>query len=71
MKKTEKRTAASKIPPPTFRVIEETELMSFLLASMPHKNRDNIKSYLKYRQVLVDDQPISQFNYLLLPGQIL
>jgi 23S rRNA pseudouridine1911/1915/1917 synthase len=56
-------------PDPSFKVTEETELMSFLLSVMPHKNRDNIKTYLRYRQVLVDDQQVSQFNYRLMPGQ--
>jgi len=67
--KPKKRTVA-KTPPPSFKVTEEGELMSFLLTNMPYKNRDNIKSFLKFKQVLVDDQPVSQFNYRLMPGQV-
>ena len=43
--------------------------MTFLLSQMPHKNRDNIKTILKNRQVLVNDEQVSQFNYELQPGQ--
>jgi len=70
MKKSEKKRTVAKTPPPSFKVKEEVELMNFLLSSMPHKNRDNIKSYLKFKQVLVNDQPVSQFNYHLMPGQV-
>mgnify|MGYP001053230087 CR=1 FL=1 len=64
-----KKSRASTAPDPQFKVKEETELMSFLLAQMPHKNRDNIKTFLKYKQVLVNGQPVSQFNYRLMSGQ--
>ena len=69
MKKDIKKRGVPKTPDPSFKVTEEAELMNFLLAEMPHKNRDNIKSYLRFRQVLVNDQPVSQFNYHLVPGQ--
>ena len=52
-----------------FNVFESTPLMDFLIENMPHKNRNNIKSLLRNKQVLVDDQPVSQFNHLLVPGQ--
>jgi 23S rRNA pseudouridine1911/1915/1917 synthase len=69
MKKDNKKPRVPKTPDPSFKVTEESELMSFLLSVMPHKNRDNIKTYLRYRQVMVDDQQISQFNYHVMPGQ--
>lgn len=53
----------------TFTVKEENELMKFLIESMPKKNRNNIKSLLKNKQVLVDGAAISQFNHPLIPGQ--
>jgi 23S rRNA pseudouridine1911/1915/1917 synthase len=43
--------------------------MNFLLARMPNKNRDNIKSYLRFKQVLVDGKIVTQFNYPLKDGQ--
>ena len=52
------------------KVIEETELLTFLLAKFPHKNRHNIKSVLRDKQVLVDKKTVTQFNHLLQPGQI-
>lgn len=57
------------ISEPSFKVTEPAELMQFLLASMPHKNRDNIKTLLRDGQVLVDGDPVNQYNYALLPGQ--
>jgi 23S rRNA pseudouridine1911/1915/1917 synthase len=69
MKKDNKKPRAPKTPDPFFKVTEESELMDFLLSVMPHKNRDNIKTFLRYRQVMVDDLQISQFNYHLTPGQ--
>lgn len=53
----------------TFTVKEENELMKFLIENMPKKNRNNIKSLLKNKQVLVDGAAISQFNHPLIPGQ--
>ncbi|MBN2635875.1 MAG: RluA family pseudouridine synthase [Prolixibacteraceae bacterium] len=54
---------------PVFIVTESAPLMDFLIAKLPHKNRNNIKSLLRNKQVLVNDRPVSQFNYLLAPGQ--
>lgn len=53
----------------SFIVREPDELMKFLIIQLPHKNRNNIKTLLKKREVLVDGKAITQFNYLLKPGQ--
>jgi 23S rRNA pseudouridine1911/1915/1917 synthase len=53
----------------SFEVKEPEELMKFLIASLPHKNRNNIKTLLKKKQVRVDGKSITQFNHLLKPGQ--
>ncbi len=50
-------------------VTENTLLMEFLMKQMPHKSRNNIKSLLGHKQVLVDGKPVSQFNYQLVEGQ--
>ena len=50
-------------------VKESVELMKFLLARLPHKNRDNIKTFLRFKQVLVDGKIVTQFNHVLKPGQ--
>ncbi len=53
----------------TFTVKENDELMKFLIAHLPGKNRNNIKSLLANKQVIVDGQSVRQFNHPLVPGQ--
>ena len=48
-------------------VREKSILMQFLLQQLKGKNRDNIKSLLRNRQVWVNGQVVSQFNHELLP----
>ncbi|MDD4191613.1 MAG: S4 domain-containing protein, partial [Mangrovibacterium sp.] len=55
--------------PERFTVNEPEELMKFLVARLPHKNRNNIKTLLKKREVLVDGKAVTQYNHLLQPGQ--
>ena len=54
--------------PVTFKVTREDELMTFLIASLPGKNRNNIKTLLKRRQIIVNGKAITQFNHRLYPG---
>ncbi len=49
-------------------VSEATTLMPFLLGSLKNKSRDNIKSLLRNKQVLVNGDPVTQFNHELNPG---
>jgi len=49
-------------------ITEPSTLMPFLLASLKDKSRDNIKSLLRNRQVLVNGKPVTQFNLQLNPG---
>jgi 23S rRNA pseudouridine1911/1915/1917 synthase len=70
----EKKTGRNRVLPASedpviLTVREYTELMQFLLAQLKHKNRDNIKSFLRFKQVLVDGKCITQYNHLLAPGQ--
>lgn len=51
-------------------VVEPGELMAFLIDQLPHKNRNNIKSLLSNKQILIDGKVYTQFNHPLLPGQI-
>lgn len=53
----------------SFRVSENALLMEFLIVQMPHKSRNNIKSLLSHKQVLVDGEPVSRFDHPLKPGQ--
>ena len=42
--------------------------MPFLLSSLKNRSRDNVKSLLRNRQVLVNGEPVTQFNHELIPG---
>ncbi|MGI5839161.1 MAG: RluA family pseudouridine synthase [bacterium] len=59
--KTEKETCLT--------VLENDELLSFLIARLPRQSRNNVKSLLTHRQVSVDDEVISMHNYPLQAGQ--
>jgi 23S rRNA pseudouridine1911/1915/1917 synthase len=50
-------------------VTEAAELINFLREKMPEKGRNNIKSLLTHRQVLVDEQVVTQYNHPLQMGQ--
>lgn len=52
----------------TLAVTEPATLMTFLLSSLTQKSRDNVKSLLRNRQVLVNGEPVTQFNHELQPG---
>jgi len=52
-----------------FPVIEPSELMKFLVEQMPDKSRTTIKSFLAHKQVSVDNQIITQYNYQLRSSQ--
>ena len=50
-----------------FSVKEKGELLAFLL-TIPGYSRNNIKSLLTRKQVLVNDVPVSQFDFALYKG---
>ena len=53
----------------TSLVVEKPqELMAFLIEKLTSKNRNTIKSMLRDKQIVVDGEPISQFNHPLVPG---
>ncbi|MRR19803.1 RluA family pseudouridine synthase [bacterium] len=52
----------------SFTVSEQTTLMPFLTGSLKNKSRDNIKSLLRNKQVLVNGETVTQFNHDLKPG---
>ena len=52
-----------------FKVTTETELMVFLIATFPGKNRNNIKTLLRDKFVEVDGRVQTQFNFPLHIGQ--
>ncbi|MFC0186130.1 23S rRNA pseudouridine1911/1915/1917 synthase [Pseudarcicella hirudinis] len=52
-----------------FVVTQEAELMKFLIEQMPNKSRNNIKSFLRDKQILVEGQVVTQFNHILKTGE--
>lgn len=50
-----------------FNVKEKGELLAFLL-TIPGYSRNNIKSLLSRKQVLVNDVPVSQFDFVIYKG---
>jgi 23S rRNA pseudouridine1911/1915/1917 synthase len=52
-----------------FTVTENSTLLPFLVEKMPDKSRNNLKSLLRFQQVLVDGIAVSQFNHPLVAGQ--
>ncbi len=50
-------------------VADTAELMEFLMAQLPAKGRNNIKSLLSHRQVLVDGEVVTRYNHQLRSGQ--
>jgi 23S rRNA pseudouridine1911/1915/1917 synthase len=64
-----RRTPAPPKPDLVLDVREPAELMPFLLAQLPHKNRNNVKTLLRDRQVWIEGRAVSQFNHPLQPGQ--
>lgn len=65
----ELRTKAGKDKQTCLEVTENAELMKFLLAEIPDKSRNDIKSLLAHRQISVDNEVITQFNHPLETGQ--
>lgn len=63
------KTNVRESKPTVFTVTENALLMDFLIGKLPHKSRDNIKSLLRNRQVLVNGEPEKQFNLALSAGQ--
>lgn len=52
-----------------FMIKSDIQLLSFLLEVLAHRSRNSIKSILARGQVKVDDSIVTQFNYILQPGQ--
>ena len=50
-------------------VKEPAELMKFLLAEIPSKSRNEVKSLLAHHQIWVDNEVITQYNHPLELGQ--
>src|SRR5690625_3573635 len=52
-----------------YMIQSEVQLLEFLLEVLSHRSRNSVKSILGRGQVKVDDYIVTQFNYMLQPGQ--
>ena len=53
-----------------YKVKDNTTLLDFLLANLKGQSRNNIKSLLTHRQVLIDGAPVTQYDFVLSSGDI-
>lgn len=51
-----------------FKVTKESELLAFLMEKKVKKSRSAIKSLLAHKQIVVNKQVVSQYNFLVKPG---
>ncbi len=56
-------------PPSSFTIQNDDLLLPSLISNLPHKTRKIIKAVLRDRQVLVDGEPITQFDHAVKTGQ--
>lgn len=53
-----------------YKVKENTTLLEFLLATLKDQSRNNVKSLLTHRQVLIDGAPVTQYDFALAKDDI-
>ncbi len=46
------------------------ELLAYLFATWPNEKKKQIRTWLKFQSVMVNDRPITQFDHPLYPGDI-
>ena len=51
-------------------VEEPAELLTYLFTTWPEVKRKQVRTWLKFQAVTVNDRPITQFNHGLLPGDV-
>lgn len=54
---------------PVYTVSEDTPLLELLIAKLPGKGRNKVKSLLTHRQVVVDGEIVTRHDYLVRTGQ--
>lgn len=59
----------NKKPNTVFVVQKEMGLLEYLLLKLTKQSRNNVKSLLSHREILVDGKVITKFDYLLKEGQ--
>jgi 23S rRNA pseudouridine1911/1915/1917 synthase len=51
-------------------VEEPAELLAYLFATWPEVKRKQVRTWLKFQAVTVNDRPVTQFNHSLRPGDV-
>jgi 23S rRNA pseudouridine1911/1915/1917 synthase len=51
-------------------VEEPAELLAYLFATWPEVKRKQVRTWLKFQAVTVNDRPVTQFSHSLLPGDV-
>lgn len=70
MEKTRPRTRSTqKKTSDSFTVKSDSPLLEYLITALPHKSRNRLKAVLKSHQVLIDGQPVTQFDHPVKKGQ--
>ncbi|TGE31526.1 RluA family pseudouridine synthase [Desulfosporosinus sp. Sb-LF] len=65
----ELRTKIGKVKQTCLEVTEPAELMKFMLAEIPSKSRNELKSLLAHHQISVDGEVVTKYNHPLEIGQ--
>ena len=69
VKKNVSKTGAKKEKLSSYKVVEKETLLVSLIEKFPKKTRKLLKAVLKDRQVQVEGKAVTQFDYVLIPGQ--
>ena len=56
--------------PGSHTVTQPSELLTYLFAAWPGQKKKQIRTWLKFQAVMVNGRPVSQFNHLLKPGDV-
>jgi 23S rRNA pseudouridine1911/1915/1917 synthase len=56
--------------PQSSTVEEPAELLAYLFAIWPEMKRKQVRTWLKFQAVTVNDRPVTQFNHRLMPGDV-
>jgi 23S rRNA pseudouridine1911/1915/1917 synthase len=51
-------------------VEEPSELLAYLFATWPEVKRKQLRRWLKFQAVTVNNRPVTQFNHSLVPGDV-
>jgi len=70
MKQTADNKRRKPLSDPEFTVTERSGLLEFLLLNLHGRSRNNVKSLLTHREVLVDGHVVTQYDYPLREGQV-